>query len=257
MSSIALNAADTYAPSKNIGDSSLSNSYMPLPLDLFLHHILVYLDSVTLLHVTTINKAFHGIGRHDMLWESRCSKLWNEGNKYGLKGENLRVYHDIGLSRKAWKSFKIKHLKRVLKDKSNSTNRLEIKSRRFLEKHEFVDAILRNTSAKAMIFDHKWFSSYYYSLRYGKKKVPNMDDVCCCKWVMQFKAEMRERMEANGSRVPTIVGEFFRNYDYRSTPQFSNQDLSWRFVQVNGITAVQVAQYPPLIFNRLPDFSCK
>ena len=245
---------------KNMKLLNLSQEGFPLPLDLptdlFLHHVLIYFDVSTLLHVTSINKTFHSIGRDDMLWERHCDVQWNHGNKYGLKGKPLRIYHDIAISQKAWKRCKISHLKLVLKDKSNNTNRLTIKMRRFLEKQEFIDAIIRTQSGKIMVFEYKWFSSYFYALRYGHKQVPDMEDVCSCKWIMQFKAEMRERMQANGNRVPTIVGEFFRNYEYKSTPQFSNQDLMWRFVQADGVTAVQIAQYPPLIFSRISDY-CK
>ena len=239
--------------------SILLNSYrtekgcplpLDLPTDLFLHHVLIYLDNQTLLHVTSINRTFKRIGRDDLLWESRCDVLWNQnGGKYGLRGKPLQLYHDAGLTERAWKGCKIKELKQVLHDK-----RIRYRAR-FLEKKEFVDAIVRSNEHKKVLFDYKWFASYFYSMHYGKRKVPNMEDLCCCKWIMHFKAEMRERMEASGSRIPTIVGEFSRNYEYKSTPQFSNHDLSWKFVQIGNTTAVQIAQYPPLTFTRLDNYS--
>ena len=223
---------------------------LDLPTDLFLHHVLIYLDSQTLLHATSINTTFKRIGRDDLLWETRCDTLWNQnGGKYGLRGKPLRVYHDAGLTREAWKGCKIKELKQVLQDR-----RIRYRAR-FLEKKEFVDAIVRSNVQKKVLFHHKWFSSYFYSMQYGRRKVPNIEDLCCCKWIMHFKAEMRERMEASGSQIPTIVGEFSRNYEYKSTPQFSNHELSWQFVQMGNITAVQIAQYPPLTFTRLANYS--
>ena len=157
--------------------------------------------------------------------------------KWGMKGNENRIYRKVILSDAGWKTLSVGELKSVLKLHKEDWSRC-------IEKKDMIN-LTRNTIALAgtgmrgapkTIFlnyhDYKWKSSYFTSSINNKPDIlPTKEDLVSCKWKIYFKyAEMDQQ-------IPNIEGIFYTNGNYRSEPQLHHGDLTWCFV---SSTAIQV-----------------
>jgi len=219
--------------------------------DLILQNILCLLGPKSLLKVVAINSLFERIASDNYLWEKFNLALW-KGKQIICTGIVKRPkprtfpYSKICLSENGYKSLSALELKYILRER-------KVDVRGCSEKKEFIQLALESNNVTIGVdvepivrpFRDKWKASFYTSLRDGHRTRATKDDICTYTWAMTFK---------HNPGAPKWTSSFHRNMTLTSEPSMNNgQNFDWCFYGDHD-EYIRVAQYPPLIITRLPDW---
>ena len=221
--------------------------------DVVLQHVLACLGPRSLLKVVCINTVFERLACDDLLWLPFIWRLWSNkhvvctGLVYKPKPRSF-PFKKVVLTQSGYKTMKAAELKYILRQR-------KIIMAGCTEKKDFIELCVAsnelslggNTLPLCREMRDKWKSSFYMSLRDGKRSKALKEDICMYKWSMEFKSNQS---------APAWESSFHPNNTLTSEPSFSRTgELSWCFSGADEY--ITVGQYPPLLITRLPDWTWK
>ena len=258
--------------------TTTTTSTLPtLPTGVLTEHVFPFVGVRSLARAAQVCREWREAADEDVLWKAACARRWagklnvppvvasaststststaatTSGKRAKLNGSGepatlfafAKFTPDMSLS--------LKDLREILAQR-------RVDTRAFLEKKEFMDAVVATNPRRFGGWDAthrgKWKASYVYSVHLVRVHAVTRAEIVDSTWIMSFR-----NPEQFGS-ISTI-SRFSPDGMYLSNPAFQT-NLQWVPVDAPADHPLEepgrhvglcIAKYPPLTFSRRPDFS--